>query len=185
MEAVRQGGERVSPRVLKDTRVVFASICCLKRLLNTLDSCSEGGGVTEGGADFVISKFSLDQVLRKPTALLDALTLYLFIVHNIDWYSSNWARTSNLTTEEKSEVKVFEEKDEDHDEQVSKIIKDLQQRTENFVHKVQKFISRQQILYRSYLHTASSSPGIRGSQAVTTSDHEVSTFGLDLNLGSL
>ena len=79
--------------------------------------------MTEGGADCVISKFSLDQVLRKPTALLDALTLYLFIVHNIDWYSSNWARTSNLTTEEKSEVKVFEEKDKDHDEQVSKVIK--------------------------------------------------------------
>ena len=181
MEAVRQGGERVSQRVLKDTRVVFASICCLKRLLNTLDSCSEGGGVTEGGADFVISKFSLDQVLRKPTALLDALTLYLFIVHNIDWYSSNWARTSNLTTEEKSEVKVFGEKNKDHDEQVSKVIKDLRQRTDNFVQKVQKFISRQQILYRWYLHTASSSPGIRGSQAVTTSDHEASTFCLDSN----
>lgn len=154
MEGVRQhGGERVSSRVLRDSRVVFASICCLKRLLNTLDSCSGGGGVSEGGADFVISKFSLDQVLRNPTALLDALTLYLFIVHNIDWYSSNWGRTSTLTNKEQSELKVFEETDIDHDEQVSKVIEDLRLRTEKFVHKVQKFIRWGQKLYTGRIFT--------------------------------
>ena len=103
--------------------------------------------MSEGGADFVISKFSLDQVLRNPTALLDALTLYLFIVHNIDWYSSNWGRTSTLTNKEQSELKVFEETDIDHDEQVSKVIEDLRLRTEKFVHKVQKFIRWGQKLY--------------------------------------
>ena len=146
MEGVRQqGGERVSPRVLRDSRVVFASICCLKRLLNTLDSCSGGGGVSEGGADFVISKFSLTQVLKNPMALLDALILYLFIVHNIDWYSSSWARTSTLTIKEQSEVEIVGGEqsifgESNHDEQVSKVIEDLRLRTENFLNKVQKFI---------------------------------------------
>ena len=141
MESVQNEHGGVSMVVLRDTRVVFASICCLKRLLNTL-------GVAEGGADFVISKFSLDEVLRKPTALLDALVLYLFIVHNIDWYSSTWERTTTLTTsKEQSEVKVFDESDIDHDEQVSRVIEDLRRRTENFLHEVQqKFIRRTQTL---------------------------------------
>ena len=143
MDGVRQHGDRISSRVLMDSRVVFASICCMKRLLNSLDSSEEG--VAEGGADFVISKFSLTQVLKNPTALLDALILYLFIVHNIDWNSSSWARTSTLTIKEQSEVEVVggEESifgDIDHDEQVSKVIEDLRLRTENFLNKVQKFI---------------------------------------------
>ena len=71
--------------------MVFASICCIKRILNSLDI--NEGDMAEGGADFVISKFSLEQVLKNPTALLDALILYLFVVHSIDWYSSTWGRT--------------------------------------------------------------------------------------------
>ena len=144
MEGVQNEHGSVSTRVLRDTRVVFASICCLKRLLNTL-------GVAEGGADFVISKFSLDEVLRKPTALLDALVLYLFIVHNIDWYSSTWERTTILATskeQSEGEVKVFDESCIDHDEQVSRVIENLRRRTENFLQKVQqqKFIRRTQTL---------------------------------------
>ena len=121
--------------------MVFASICCIKKLLNSLDSCSEGG-VVEGGADFVISKFSLAEVLKNPAALLDALVLYLFIVHNIDWHGSTWVRTTTLTTtEEKSEGNEGSGKSEsdiDHDEQVSKVIEDLRLRTDNFLEKVQK-----------------------------------------------
>ena len=142
MDGVRQNGDRISSRVFMDSRVVFASICCMKRLLNSLDSSEEG--VAEGGADFVISKFSLTQVLKNPTALLDALILYLFIVHNIDWNSSSWARTSTLTIKEQSEVDVVGEEsifgESNHDEQVSKVIEDLRLRTENFLNKVQKFI---------------------------------------------
>ena len=144
MDGVGQYGDHISSRVLIDSRLVFASICCIKRLLNSLDSSE--GGVAEGGADFVLSKFSLAQVLKNPKALLDALILYLFIVHNIDWYSSSWKRTSTLTIKEQSDVKVGEGGEEsvfgdiDHDEQVSKVIEDLRLRTENFLHKVQKFI---------------------------------------------
>ena len=139
MDGVREdGGYHVSSRVLRDTRVVFASICCIKKLLNSLDSCS-GGGVAEGGADFVISKFSLAEVLKNPAALLDALILYLFIVHNIDWHGSTWMRTTTLTTTEEAKEGWGEGgSDIDHDEQVSKVIEDLRLRTDNFLEKVQK-----------------------------------------------
>ena len=66
-------------------------------------------------------------------------------MHNIDWNSSSWARTSTLTIKEQSEVEVVGGEtsifgDIDHDEQVSKVIEDLRLRTENFLNKVQKFI---------------------------------------------
>ena len=137
-----EAGYPVSWKVLRDTRVVFASICCIKRILNSLD-ISEGD-LAEGGADFVISKFSLEQVLKNPTALLDALILYLFLVHSIDWYSSTWGRTSTMSDgklgkrEESDFVGV--DHDHNHDNQVTICIADLRLRTEQFLEKVQKLI---------------------------------------------
>ena len=137
-----EAGYPVSWKVLRDTRVVFASICCIKRILNSLD-ISEGD-LAEGGADFVISKFSLEQVLKNPTALLDALILYLFLVHSIDWYSSTWGRTSTMSDGKlgKREESDFVGVDHNHDNQVTIFIADLRLRTEQFLEKVQKWIRR-------------------------------------------
>ena len=98
--------------------------------------------MAEGGADFVISKFSLEQVLKNPTALLDALILYLFLVHSIDWYSSTWGRTSTMSNGKlgKREESDFVGVDHNHDNQVTIFIADLRLRTEQFLEKVQKLI---------------------------------------------
>ena len=76
--------------ILTDLRVILKSIDCVKQVINKLDH--EQGGLN--GVDTVISQFSINEVMTNPVTVLDALIVYLKLVHNIDWYSDKWSVVS-------------------------------------------------------------------------------------------
>ena len=75
-----------SQTVLHDKKVVRTSIECIEKIIKKLDNEADIGG----GGETVKKQFSIDDVINRPKAVLDSLIVYLPLVHNVDWYSSNW-----------------------------------------------------------------------------------------------
>ena len=85
-------------------RVDVASIECIKKIILKLDIEADVGSE---GLDFLLMQFSPSDILNNPLSLLDSLVLYLFHMHQVDWYSSTWVRgAKTLTVRTESGVRV-------------------------------------------------------------------------------
>ena len=68
---------------------IVKSIECIKSVIRKLEETCEGFN----GVEVVSAQFSPNEIMNSPDGLLDALILYLYCVHAIDWYSDSWGVT--------------------------------------------------------------------------------------------
>ena len=111
-----------------DRRVIVASLECIKRIISKLD---KEAGVGSEGLEYVLSQFVPSEIMDNPIGLLDSLVLYLFHVHQMDWYSSTWVvgGATKLTVCKESDVRVSA----DEERFVEKSLAELRARTNQFL----------------------------------------------------
>lgn len=76
------------------TQGIVKSIYCIKSVIRKVEETCEGFN----GVEVVSDQFSPNEIINNPGALLDALILYLYCVHAIDWYSDSWSVTRGRLT---------------------------------------------------------------------------------------
>ena len=72
--------------ILGERKVIVKSLECIKAVARRLD---KDQGLD--GTEFVLSKFTPNQVISDPESVLDMLIKYVFCVHGIDWYCDKWS----------------------------------------------------------------------------------------------
>ena len=70
--------------VLNSNVVILASIECCKKLVTFCDGDDES--LSE-----MLNGFEPNDWFNRPADILDILTQYLLLVHNLDWYAEDWA----------------------------------------------------------------------------------------------
>ena len=133
-------GKCVSSVVNTDRRVIMQSISSITKIIKKLD---DEKSLPEEVVQNMMDCFSPNDIATSPSDLLDTLVMYLFLVHQVDWYSDSWRPCSGLTVREEDggapygakvtggEVDAFS--DMEHDDLVEDCIRDVQHRTKLFL----------------------------------------------------
>ena len=81
--------KKMSSNLNLSTQGIVKSIESIKSVIRKVEELYEGFN----GVDVVSAQFSPNEMINSPVALLDALILYLYCVHAINWYSDSWSVT--------------------------------------------------------------------------------------------
>ena len=119
----------LSQGLLCDKRVIVTSIECIKTVISKLDS--EQGDLD--GLETVLGQFSPNDVMNNPLTVLDALILYLYMVHAIDWYGSKWVVKAGGHLTVRQEIGVVVCQESKREQEVQAYLQSLKERTQHFL----------------------------------------------------